>query len=175
MICEHCQQREASITITKVQHGEKLEQHYCDVCAPQFHPFSFVEKEEPISLHQLLSGWFSPSQQKGSQVAPQKKGIGCPTCQLTYRGFLKQGKFGCADCYEAFAAYLPQMLQRIQAGTKHIDEEQKSERETLYEQLRTLREQLQQLITEEKFEEAITCRDQIRALESKLQDGGVSS
>ena len=174
MICEHCQQREASVTITKVQHGEKFEQHYCDVCAPQFHPFSFTEKEEPISLHQLLSGWFTP-QQKSSQVAPQKKGLSCPTCQLTYRGFLKQGKFGCADCYKAFADYLPQLLQRIQAGTKHIDEAQQSKQEGLQEQLRALREQLQQFIAEEKFEEAITCRDQIRALEGELHDGGVSS
>lgn len=175
MICEHCQQREASITITKVQHGEKFEQYYCDVCAPQFHPFSFTAKEEPISLHQLLSGWFSPPQQKSSQVAPQKKVSSCPSCQLTYRGFLKQGKFGCANCYQAFAAHLPQMLQRIQAGTKHIDEAQQSKHDTLYEQLRASREQLQQLIAEEKFEEAIICRDQIHALEATLHDGGESS
>lgn len=172
MICEHCQQREASITITKVQQGEKLEQHYCEVCAPQFHPFSFTEKEEPISLHQLLSGWFNLSANpQSNSVATTKKTAGCPTCQLTYRQFLKQGKFGCPDCYGAFQEYLPKMLQRIQAGTKHIDEQQEIEQDRLQQQLVILRGQLQQLIEEEKFEEAITCRDQIRVLESQTRGG----
>ncbi|MER1987822.1 MAG: UvrB/UvrC motif-containing protein [Solibacillus sp.] len=173
MICAHCQQREASITITKVQHGEKLEQHYCEECAPQFHPFSFTEKEEPISLQQLLSGWFSIPQQKNSQIEPNKKTSSCPTCNLTYRQFLKQGKFGCADCYGAFSEYLPKILQRIQAGIQHVDPNEKVEQDWRV-QLRDLRDQLQQLIEEERFEEAITCRDKIRELEHKL-NGGVSS
>lgn len=172
MICEHCQQREASITITKVQSGEKLEHHYCEQCAPQFHPFSFTEKEEPISLHQLLSGWFNMAHSKSSQVAPNKKAISCPNCSLTYHQFLKQGKFGCADCYEAFAEYLPQILQRIQAGTRHVDEQQKSEQEKQREKLKQLKEQLKQMIEQERFEDAITYRDQIRALEEKLDSGG---
>lgn len=172
MICENCQQREASITITKVQNGEKLEQHYCEECATQFHPFSFTEKEEPISLHQLLSGWFNMVQPKSSHVAPNKKASSCPTCSLTYRQFLKQGKFGCADCYVAFAEHLPQILQRIQAGTRHVDEHQKSEREKQRGELKQLKEQLKQMIEQERFEEAITYRDQIRELEEKLNSGG---
>lgn len=175
MICEHCQQREASITITKVQNGEKLEQHYCEVCAPQFHPFSFSEKEEPISLHQLLSGLFHTSQQKSSHVAPTKRVVSCEACQLTYRQFLKQGKFGCAKCYEAFADYLPQLLPRIQAGTKHVGDHQQAEHDHQREQLNQLREQLKQLIEQERFEEAITYRDQIRKLERNLSGGGALS
>lgn len=176
MICEHCQQREASITITKVQNGGQLEQHYCDICAPQFHPFQFVEKEEPISLHQLLSGWFNTqANPQSSKVAPNKKSSACPTCGFTYRQFLKVGKFGCATCYETFHEQLPQMLPRIQAGTKHIEESEQLEIEEWRQHLTALREQLKQLVAEERFEEAVTCRDEIRMLESKVNAGGQGS
>ena len=39
MICEHCKQRNATVTVTQVQSGQKVEHHYCEVCAAQFHPF----------------------------------------------------------------------------------------------------------------------------------------
>lgn len=175
MICEHCQQQEASITVTKIENGDKLEQHYCATCAPQFHPFSFVEKEEPISLHQLLSGWFNvPKQPQSSKVAPGKKNAACPACGYTYRHFLKHGKFGCGQCYETFQEQMPHLLQRIQAGTKHIDEvEQPLALEEWCQRIDALRAQLKNLILEERFEEAATCRDEIRILESRVNTGGV--
>ena len=65
MICEHCKQRNATVTVTQVQSGQKVEHHYCDVCASQFHPFHAEFKQEPVSIQQLLSNWFgSPTWQK---------------------------------------------------------------------------------------------------------------
>lgn len=59
MICEHCKQRHANVTVTQVHNGQKVERHYCEVCATQFHPFQFDVNEEPASLQQLISNWFN--------------------------------------------------------------------------------------------------------------------
>lgn len=59
MICEHCKQRHANVTVTQVHNGQKVERHYCEVCATQFHPFQFDVSEEPTSLQQLISNWFN--------------------------------------------------------------------------------------------------------------------
>ncbi len=117
MICEHCKQRNATVTVTQVQNGQKVEHHYCDVCASQFHPFHAEFKQEPVSIQQLLSNWFgSPTWQKvgeKQQAPPQQQT--CPQCGFTYKRFLKEGKFGCTSCYDTFSEHLPKLFNRIQA------------------------------------------------------------
>jgi protein arginine kinase activator len=173
MICEHCKQRHASVTITQVQNGTKLERHYCEVCASQFHPFHFDAQEEPISLHQLMSNWFGMPTKK-TQAEP-KKALNCPSCGFTYRQFLKVGKFGCPTCYDTFRSQLPSVLQRIQADVQHVGYKQQNDQSLkIQDQIDTLRQQMHIAISEENFEKAAQLRDQIRSLEAKLQAGGVN-
>lgn len=172
MICEHCKQRHANVTVTQVQNGQKIERHYCEVCAEKFHPFQFELSEEPPSLQQFISNWFNfvPSTaKKESTVAAEQNKAACLTCGFTYRQFLKQGKFGCENCYETFNEQLPQLLERIQAGTKHVGYvEEAPSKEKIEQEIAQLREQMQQVITEERFEDAAKIRDEIRLLENKI-------
>lgn len=174
MICENCKQRHASVTITQVQNGTKLERHYCDVCASQFHPFHFDVQDEPMSLHQLVSNWFGVAP-KTQQSEPKKQALSCPSCGYTYRQFLKVGKFGCPTCYETFREQLPGVLQRIQADVKHVGvQQQTNEAIKIHEQITALKQQMQQAIAEERFEEAAQLRDNVRALQNQLAAGEVS-
>ena len=116
MICEHCQQRNATITVTQVVNGQNHEHHYCEVCATQFYPFNVDFEQEPMQLHQLLSNFFgvpAQGQQGANEVektaAPQQ--TTCPKCGFTYQHFLKEGKLGCAQCYETFNRQLPHILK----------------------------------------------------------------
>jgi protein arginine kinase activator len=173
MICEHCKQRHANVTVTQVQHGQQMERHYCEVCAEQFHPFQFEVMEEPASLQQLISNWFNfvPITKKETPASAAKTKA-CPTCGFTYREFLKQGKFGCGDCYKTFSEQLPQLLEKIQAGTKHVGYvEESPSKEKIEQQIREFRTAMQQAIQEERFEDAAKLRDDIRALESKVKQG----
>lgn len=171
MICEHCKERHASVTVTQVQNGTKLERHYCEVCASQFHPFHFEVQEEPISLHQLMSNWFGMAT-KATQAEPKKANT-CPACGFTYRQFLKVGKFGCPTCYETFRSQLPSVLQRIQADVQHVGYKQQNDQSIqIQDQIDHLRQQMQLAIAEENFEQAAQIRDEIRSLEGKLQAGG---
>jgi protein arginine kinase activator len=175
MICEYCKQRHANVTVTQIQNGQKIERHYCEVCAAQFHPFQFEASEEPASLQQLISNWFNftPSAKKESAGAVTQVTKSCPTCGFTYRDFLQKGKFGCEHCYETFQQHLPNLLQRIQAGTKHVgyvEEERTAQK--MEQEIADLRKQMQSAISEERFEDAAKIRDEIRVLESNRNHKG---
>lgn len=172
MICEHCKQRHANVTVTQVHNGQKVERHYCEVCATQFHPFQFDVSEEPTSLQQLVSNWFNfvpMSAKKENTTTNKSNPKACPPCGFTYRQFLKQGKFGCGQCYETFSEQLPQLLERIQAGTQHVGYvEQAPTKEKIEQQIQELRTAMQQAIAEERFEDAASIRDEVRELEHRL-------
>ena len=172
MICEYCKQRQANVMVTQIQNGQQMERHYCDVCAEHFHPFQFQTTEEPASFQQLISNWFNfaPSAaKKENAVAEGQQSNTCPTCGFTYRQFLKKGKFGCENCYETFYKQLPQLLERIQAGTKHVGfVEEVPSSEKIEQKISQLREHMQEAIAEERFEDAAKVRDEIRLLESKI-------
>ena len=180
MICEHCKQRNATVTITQVKSGAKSEHHYCEVCAAKFYPFQVETQEEPVSIHQLMSDWFGLPKWKNKvqEEAQQNKQQGtCPSCGFTYRQFLKVGKFGCANCYDTFRNQLPSVLKRLQADVKHVGKTQTEEKQTLnyQKQIESIRQQMQQAIAEERFEEAARLRDEVRAIENKLHVGGVDT
>lgn len=180
MICEHCKERHATVTVTQVQNGTHLERHYCEVCATKFHPLQFELQEEPVSIHQLMSDWFGVPTWKNKhqeQTQQPKKQTDCPMCGMTYRKFLKVGKFGCPTCYDTFREQLPPVLKRLQADVKHVGKVQHDENQLAryQQQIDTLREQLQYAIEEERFEDAAKLRDEVRALQKKLPAGGVDT
>lgn len=180
MICEHCKQRHATVTITQVQNGAKSERHYCEVCAAKFYPFQVEVQEEPVSIHQLMSDWFGLPKWKNKvqEETQQNKQQGtCPSCGFTYRQFLKVGKFGCANCYDTFRDQLPPVLKRLQADVKHVGKIQTDEKQLVHyqKQIESIRQQMQQAIAAERFEEAAKLRDEVRAIEQKLHVGGVDT
>lgn len=183
MICEHCKVREASVTVTQIINGQKSERHYCEVCASQFHPFHIdFNKDDNLQLAQLVSNWFglplwkNETQEKQTQAA--QTATTCPTCGYSFRQFLNEGKLGCSQCYETFSTKLPQVLTKIQSGTKHtgkIPGTTTNNHLLLKKQIDKIREKLQQAIVEERFEDAANLRDEIKDLERKLEVGGVDT
>ena len=181
MICEHCKQRHATVTVTQVVNGQKSERHYCEVCASQFHPFNLdFHKDEQVPIHQLVSNWFglpiwkTGTQEKQTQNTQQV--TTCPSCGFTFRKFLNEGKLGCPQCYETFSNQLPQVLAKIQSSTKHIGKvpgNTKQSNERIKKQIEMIREQLNVAIVEERFEDAARLRDEVKELERKLESGGV--
>lgn len=183
MICEHCKQRQATVTVTQIINGHKSEKHYCEVCAAQFHPFNLdFHKEDSLPISSLLSNWFglpiwkTDSQEKS--VQPSSQVAYCPSCGFTFRKFLNEGKLGCSECYETFSHQLPQVLTKIQAGTKHTGRKPGQPVDNHYlikKQMKQAREQLQLAIQDERFEDAARLRDEIKDLERKLDAGGVDT
>jgi protein arginine kinase activator len=183
MICEHCKQRKASVTVTQIINGHKTEKRYCEVCAAQFHPFNLdFHKEDHIPLNKLLSNWFGlpiwKTENQEKQVQPSGQVAYCPSCGFTFRKFLNEGKLGCSECYETFSQKLPEVLNKIQAGTKHVGRKPGQPVDNQYlikKQIKQAREQLQLAIQDERFEDAAKLRDEIKEMERKLEVGGVDT
>lgn len=170
MNCQICEKRQANFQFSQVVNGKKREVNVCDVCAKEkgYLPYP----EEGYSLHDLLSGLFNfdSSQMETHQVSSLKKPsqLQCQKCELTFSEFKRTGKFGCVKCYETFASRLDPILRRVHSGNvKHFGKipQRKGGNLHIKRQIETYQEKLQQLISEEAFEDAAIIRDKIRLLQ----------
>src|SRR5699024_12249152 len=119
---------------------------------------------DSFKIHQLLK---SRSQQQTAQQK-QRKRKECKTCGATIDTIVKNGKFGCRDCYTAFDRQVPEIITRVQAHqTEHIGKVPKKSRSQIKvkKQIETLKQKLAELIESQEFEEAAVVRDEIRELE----------
>lgn len=91
----------------------------------------------------------------------------CPRCGMTYSEFNRLGYFGCPDCYVAFAEKIRPLMERIHGAGKHIGKVPNRGCGVFrtVNQIKRLRQRLQHLVREERYEEAAKIRDEIRALE----------
>lgn len=173
MECQECHQRPATLHFTQVINNNKTELHVCEVCAKE--KGYMMYPEESYSLHDLLSGLFNfESSQigghQGTNFKQQVKDLQCPKCNLTLTEFKRVGKFGCAECYEAFSLRLDPLLKRVHSGnTKHNGKIPKRKGGNLHlkKQIEGYRAELQKLIENEAFEEAAKLRDEIKELEKQ--------
>lgn len=174
MICENCKQRPAKVKVTQMHNGEHFERHYCEVCANSLHPFYVEYKQDPLSLHQLLSNWFDHTDQQLVQ-RQQSVPVTCEKCDWSFQRFLNEGKFGCASCYDSFREKLPNVFKRLHNGnTAHVGKAPGAfgEKLELKKRIEAIRLQMKNAIETEQFEEAALLRDEARELEGKLAVGG---
>ncbi len=174
MLCDICKKREATVHLTEVINEEVSELHICEECAK--------DKGAQMYQHFGLADLLSSLADIPHDTAPKKGRINikCPSCGMSYNDFKKRGRFGCADCYEAFKRALYPLFKKIHgvsyragkgpkiapvakpAMTKKI-----SRSSAVRENLRELKTSLARAIEVEAFEEAAVLRDKIRALETR--------
>ncbi len=175
MLCDICKKREAKIFYTEIKNGEKQEQHLCEECATEYTPSLIIKNVS--GLGGILSGLLLGA--AGTHQEKQKETI-CPVCGLGYEEFLKQGRFGCAQCYHTFAPFLEKLLKNLHGADCHcgkhlkkndlsIESTQKENhtQESNLSEIERLTLQLQQAVEVEEFEEAARLRDIIRDLKQK--------
>lgn len=168
MLCERCKKNEAKVHIIKIINGEKSETLLCEKCAKELTEIPFDNKFIPdnkMTFQNILSGFFE-TLDKGNKN--QKIEVVCKSCGLTYSEFKKNGKLGCSNCYKSFQDLLKSRIKRIQGDTEHIGKIPKRESNEVIQRKRInkLKEELQQAIINEEYEEAAVIRDKIKLLES---------
>lgn len=170
MLCDICKKREAKIFYTEIKNGEKREQHLCEECAAEHTPSFLINKASILSG--LLLG--------ASEIPKEpKKEVVCPVCGLSYEEFLKQGRFGCAECYHTFKPALQKLLKNLQGADYHCGKRLKgylpARKEHNLSKIERLTLQLQQAIEKEEFEEAARLRDKIHAIKQESEISELSS
>jgi protein arginine kinase activator len=109
-----------------------------------------------------------PTEEASEEAEQPQIGLACEACGISYVDFRNHGRFGCAHDYDAFKAELLPLLDSIHGDVKHLGKTPRRLPRTQSAQveLTTLRRRLQQLVTEENYEEAARVRDRIKELEN---------
>ena len=108
--------------------------------------------------------------------SPGEDELVCESCGLTQKEFRKNGRAGCASCYDAFQQALDPMLESMHAGTRHtgrIPDDFKSldadvplapPEKSSTEDIAVLEKELTEAIEAEEYERAADIRDRIHQL-----------
>lgn len=168
MLCENCNQNEASVHTVTIINGEKQEHHLCSHCAKGVS----VQFSLPSLIH-LLSGF---------QPAPQEAEEEICSCQNEFSKFQKTGLLGCPACYDTHRQLLLPVIKRAQGGRiRHVGRRPAKFAQAFSsntgaedtcrpaDECARLREELKQAVHEEQYERAAELRDRLRTMEGGIQ------
>ena len=175
MLCEKCKKRTAAVFYNENINGKTRSFSLCSECAAALREKGELQDiismtgtfADPFSELQdnLFGGFFGIS--KAGELHSEKS---CPRCNSTYADILKEGKVGCPECYTVFSQELSRMIRSIHGTTTHtgaVPARQRAIQERR-EQIKRLRNEMQEAIEKEDFETAARLRDEIRAAEAQV-------
>lgn len=170
MLCQNCQQRPATVHLTKIINFAKTEMHLCEVCAKEAGNELGVIFGTNFSFQNLIAGLLGDDSLEIDQQPSIGKELSCPNCGLTFVDFKNSGLLGCGECYRYFQTGLEPLLRKIHSSVAHTG---KVPRRTggkvrIRKEIQDFRHQLQQAIQREDYEHAASLRDEIRKLEKEL-------
>ena len=172
MICQICQKNHASVHVTEIveasgedgaaKAGQKEvhERHLCESCASSVDlPHAPLLKKSPADIWKLL--------QVSAQQTKRRPSPACPDCGMSLDEFRKKGRLGCARDYEVFKNHIGDLLERVHGARSHVGRVPgTSEADSLRSQrLSTLKQQLDEAVKAEAYENAARLRDEIKTID----------
>jgi protein arginine kinase activator len=167
MKCQNCGKEEATVKYYENINGEKREYMLCSDCARNLNIMDFPN---------MLSYFFSNYPKELAEKEYTKEV--CNKCSYTFDDYLKNGLFGCPNCYNAFSERIDSLLTKIHGKNRHevadtkkvkIEKKQTKVNEdkdiTKVNDVKVLKSLLEKSIKEEKYEDAAKIRDRIKELE----------
>ena len=119
MLCEECHQNEAVYTISVMMGEAMTQRHLCADCMAKMN-MNIASGNMQKLLGAILNAINRGEQpEEGEKVPDDQPDITCPRCRMTLSKFIKTGRLGCPDCYQAFAAQLHPMLLQIHGRVQH--------------------------------------------------------
>ncbi len=162
--CEICKQRESVIHIQQVIGDERVDMYLCEVCAHEKGVSRSDEKIE-LTVSQLLAGLLEETRSSDTGRTVEE----CPTCGRKLLELRSDGRLGCPDCYNSFAAEIRAMQRNLSGSVRHKGKLPKKIRE--YKELlidrENLRSELDEAVKNEDYEIAAALRDRIREIERR--------
>lgn len=178
MKCQNCGKEEATVKYSENINGEKSEIMLCNTCAKSLNLMDFPN---------MMSYFFS-SYPKELFADEYEKEV-CDKCSYTFDDYLKNGLFGCPNCYNAFTDRIDSLLTKIHGKNRHLitnsvtkassinktssinkiktitkDEKQHKKISNISD-IKELKNLLDLSIKDERYEDAAKIRDRIRELE----------
>lgn len=172
MKCELCHQAVAETAIRKTVDGEEQELYVCRACATE-------TSRQESAASEPAAGKPPAGGAEGSAAVPLMGMIldaafeivgramnlsepTCPECGITRAEYRKASRLGCPACYGAFAKELESAVLELHRSLQHVGKSPAKAREAW--QLQQLRNALGEAVRNQRYEEAIALRDQIKKL-----------
>ena len=174
--CEICNEREATVHLAQVIGTKAKKMHLCEQCAEK----QGIETTGPLSISDILLGMGVPKQAADAAavaVESSKPERSCPRCHMTRSDFKKGGRFGCAECYAAFADELPALLMQMHRHDHHEGKFPAGVGRRVRDagDLPGLQTALDKAVGGQKFEDAAKLRDAIDRIKAEQKPGGGAS
>ncbi|MCE2902625.1 MAG: UvrB/UvrC motif-containing protein [Gemmatimonas sp.] len=161
MLCDHCNERDAVVHLTRIVDNAVTQLHLCEKCAAA----KGVETTLAVPQHPLGDILQAVQQQAASTGVDA---AACSFCGATARDFRASGRLGCPHCYDAMEQSLRELLRRLHGSSRHVGQRYDPPATHLVEKpdtLHDLRDRLRRAVDAEQFELAAELRDRIRVLE----------
>ncbi|MBN1795586.1 MAG: UvrB/UvrC motif-containing protein [Sedimentisphaerales bacterium] len=165
MLCQICKEHEATIHLTEISDGKRVEMHLCQGCAVE----QGIAAKSQMSLNELLSNLLASAPADDEIAIDSQKDVVCPCCGYTLEQFRKESLLGCPNDYEVFEKALTPLIEKAhQSSTTHcgkvpVSAPADTKRQT---ELLAMKQKLETSIKAEDYETAAHLRDKINKLEN---------
>ena len=165
MLCQSCNERTATIHLTEISDGLRVENHLCEVCAQK----EGLAVKSQIPLNELLSTLLAVQSEgkAGGGAAEPSIDMECPSCGMTLKRFVEKSQLGCPQDYDVFDEQLKPIIEKAHNGnTRHCGKVPTGTPVDTKEQieLMNLRQQLEAAVKDEDYETAAKLRDTIEKM-----------
>lgn len=160
-MCEHCHKEIATVFLTQVYEGKKIELHVCNQCAKEKEALLY---DNTSSFQQFLGGLLKLSNNEIEVKNDLKPS--CPNCSLTLDEFRKNSKLGCATCYTSFEPYIKHIVKSVHGSFEHTG---KKPTRMYYhiciaDKIEDLEGRLRLALLQEEYHEAALIRDELHRI-----------
>ena len=167
MQCQCCKDHTATIHLTEISNGQRLETHLCESCAQK----QGLAVKNQIPLNELLGTLLAVQPDLKKQLGETEGSAvdtPCPSCGMTLRRFQKEVVLGCPYDYEFFEKSLDPIIEKSQGGnTTHCGKvpsklpgDSKKQIDII-----NLKNELKNAVKNEDYEAAAKLRDRIEKLQ----------
>jgi len=160
MLCQICNNKDATIHLTEITDGARSEMHICEQCAAE----QGIAVKSHIPINELLSSLLAVQPSDDELSDPSEQQAACPICGFTLDQFRKEGVLGCPNDYEVFEKSLRPLVEKAHNGqTAHSGKlPSRTSLDTKKQiELLGLRRQLEAAVQNEDYELAAKLRDKI--------------
>ena len=144
--------------LTQIINGQMTTVNLCESCS----------KEKGVTDSMgfgLAEAFLSPAQLQAQ--SPHE--LVCASCGFTAGQLKKIGRMGCPECYTTFRDGLDNLLNAMHKGTSHVGKVPRGSAVVgveMQRNIKDLRSQLKQAVTDERYEDAAKLKAQIQELEA---------
>lgn len=186
MLCDNCNENEATIHIQEVVKGKKKALHLCATCASEKSPDAGLGSIGGFNISQLLYDistnfglpGLSEAISKSDDISDKpdiktlEKELTCPVCNWNSEKLRQTGRLGCSNCYKVFENILDKALPNMHRGKIHIGKTPSqgvgNAAPRRMQELLEFQKQLDLAIQSEEYEKAAEIRDQINEFKKEL-------